>query len=164
MPSFTFNPTTYGPAIAALLTHPRLPPLGPGSPDEALRPKLQALRLEPLLMAGLWLYFDFLDESHRLSQEIETPEGSFWHAIMHRREPDAANSQYWWRRVGKHPVLDSLREHVPAVGYDFTTPAAFVDLCERVRDTGSPDEEMARRIQLLEWQLLFDWCSRIAAT
>jgi hypothetical protein len=28
----------------------------------------------------------------------------FWHAIMHRREPDAANSKHWWRQVGTLPV------------------------------------------------------------
>ena len=105
-----FNPTHYGSAVAELLATPRLAPLGPGTPDETLRPKLQVLDLPPLCRAGLWLYFDFLDESHRSSQEIETPDGSFWHAIMHRREPDAENSKYWWRRVGKHPVLSRLVE------------------------------------------------------
>jgi hypothetical protein len=153
-----FNAADYGPAVAALLAKPRLAPLGPGAPDESMRPKLQALDLPPLCRAGLWLYFDFLDESHRLSQDIETPDGSSWHAIVHRREPDAENSKYWWRRVGKHPVLDSLRDQSPALGYTFTTPAAFVDHCERHRNTGSPEEEIAKRVQLLEWQLLFDWC------
>src|SRR4051812_40242009 len=48
------------------------------------------------LLAGLWLYFDWLDESHRVSQSIDTPTGSFWHAIMHRREGDFSNSKYWY--------------------------------------------------------------------
>jgi hypothetical protein len=55
-------------------------------------------------------------------------------------------------------VLDALREHAPSVGYDFTGPFDFVDLCERVRDTGGAEEEVARRVQLLEWRLLFDYC------
>jgi hypothetical protein len=160
MQTFNFNPADYGRAAATLLAGPRLAPLGPGKPDESLRSKLQALDMDPLFRAGLWLYFDFLDESHEISQVIETPDGSYWHAIMHRREPDADNSKYWWRRVGKHPVLDLLREHAPAVGYAFTTPAAFVDDCDRVRDTGSDEEKIAERVQLLEWQLLFDWCYR----
>jgi hypothetical protein len=155
-----FSPASYGPAVAELLETARLAPLGPGAPDETIRPKIQAITLAPLCMAGLWLYFDFLDESHRLSQEIETPDGSFWHAIMHRREPDADNSKYWWRRVGKHPVLDVLREHALTVGYAFTTAAAFVDHCEQVRGTGSSEEVAAQRVQLLEWQLLFDHCFR----
>ena len=40
---------------------------------------------------------------------------------MHRREPDAWNSEYWWRKVGPHPVLDRLCEEAQAVGYEFTT-------------------------------------------
>jgi hypothetical protein len=155
-----FNPASYGPAVAGLLSVPRQAPLGPGIPQEPVRSKLQVLDLAPICRAGLWLYFDFLDETHRISQEIETADGGFWHAIMHRREPDADNSKYWWHRVGKHPVLDLLREHAPTVGYTFTTPSTFVDHCERVRDTGSPDEGTAQRVQLLEWQLLFDHCFR----
>src|SRR5437868_4066766 len=112
----------YPPAVAALLAVPRLMPLGPRTPVTAMRPQLAALDLPPACAAGLWLYFDFLDESHAISQELDTPEGSYWHAIMHRREPDAWNSKYWWRKVGPHPVLARLREEAPAVGYEFTTP------------------------------------------
>ncbi|MBX9624561.1 MAG: hypothetical protein K2X82_12205 [Gemmataceae bacterium] len=165
----------YGPAVAALLAEPRLPQLGPGEPVAAVRDALS--RFDPLrdlggavtdrdaakaCHAGLWLHFDYLDESHTLSQDLHTPEGSFWHAVMHRREPDASNSKYWWRKVGPHPVLNRLRAEAPAVGYDFRTPEAFVDFCERVRGTGSADEETARRVQLLEWQLLFAHCHRLA--
>jgi hypothetical protein len=172
-----FDPAGYGPAVAALIGEPRLMPLGPGQPDDAARAALGALDPRSDLgkpvrdpdaaracHAGLWLYFDFLDESHTISQELHTAEGSFWHAIMHRREPDASNSKYWWRRVGAHPVLDSLREQAPALGYAFTTPEAFVDFCERVRGSGSRDEGLAKRVQLLEWQFLFGHCYRAAIT
>ena len=43
---------------------------------------------EPALRAGIWLYVDDLDQSHRVSQTVHTPTGSYWHAIMHRREGD----------------------------------------------------------------------------
>jgi hypothetical protein len=84
--------------------------------------------------------------------------GAFWHGIMHRREPDAWNSKYWFRKVGRHPVLDMLVSEAPQIGYSYRNPEEFVDFCEGVRGTGSADEELARRVQLLEWQLLFDWC------
>src|SRR4028119_687385 len=64
--------------------------------------------------AGLLLLNDDLHASHEISQHIETPTGSYWHAIMHRREGDAFNSKYWWKRVGEHPafirVLDAVSE------------------------------------------------------
>lgn len=171
MTTFRFDPANYGPVVAGLLAVPRVAPLGPGSPVKAVELGLRRLNIrndfgERLVdrdaalacHAGLWLYFDFLDESHQLSQELENPDGNFWHAIMHRREPDAANSKYWWRRVGAHPVLDRLRIEAPANGYTYTSAEAFVDFCESVRGRASSDEELARRIQHLEWQLLFDHC------
>ena len=166
MTPFSFTPASYSPALAALLVPERLPDLGPGSPNLAVKAALEALDVSPECRAGLWLLHDFLDESHAISQDLETKEGSFWHAILHRREPDAANSKYWWRLVGSHPVLDRLREQAPALGYEYATPEAFVEECERVRGTGTEAESIARRVQLLEWQLLFDWCvnraSRVA--
>lgn len=153
--------STCPPAIAELLRLVPLAPLGPGSPDPAVKGRLEGLSgagVPDCCRAGLWLAFGYLDQSHKISQEIETAEGSFWHAIMHRREPDAWNSKYWWRRVGEHPVLAHLRGRSPEVGYRFTTPEAFVDFCERVRGSGGEDEEVARRVQRLEWDLLFAWC------
>ena len=155
----------YPSAVTELLaaTHPTA--LGPGAPDSALRAKLAAAAatVPPACAAGLWLRFDFLDESHAISQEDEeAPDRNFWHAIMHRREPDAWNSKYWWRRVGPHPVLKQLAEQAPAIGYTYTNPFDFVDFCERVRGSGSAEEELAKRVQELEWRLLFDHCYRSA--
>ena len=48
-------------------------------------------------LAGVWLLHDYLDESHTISQRIDTPSGSFWHGIMHRREGDFSNAKYWFR-------------------------------------------------------------------
>ena len=53
-------------------------------------------------MSGMFLYFSCLDEAHRIAQDISAPEGSYWHAIMHRQEPDPGNSAYWFRSVGRH--------------------------------------------------------------
>lgn len=166
-----FDPSSYGDAAAALLT-PRLAELGPGQPNRSARPLLDRLTPETLFdghpihdaemaaccLAALWLYHDFLDESHALSQEIETPTGSYWHAILHRREPDPSNAKYWFRRAGPHPVLTLLREQAPALGFDYQSPQSFVDFVERVRATGTPEEEVAKQVQNLEWQLLFAWC------
>lgn len=164
------------PAIRELLGESRVCELGPGSPNQVMHAKLKAMTLTSLFgdsrvqdrdaakacLAGLWLYHDFLDESHTISQGLHTPEGSFWHAIMHRREPDAWNSKYWWRKVGNHPVLTQLRDQCRGLGYSFTTPSDFVDCCEKVRGRNNGDEHVAKQVQLLEWQLLFSHCHALA--
>ncbi len=124
-------------------------------------------------IAGLWLYHDYLDESHGLSQEIETPTGSYWHGLMHRREPDYANAKYWFRKVGAHPTFDSLRSaaqqivssELPAprqflVSQIAWDPFDFINLCEKA--AGSDLEMPCRRIQQREWELLFDFCYHAA--
>lgn len=174
----------YFAALTALLTPDRLNPLGPGQPNAALRARLAALTPAILLaphpirdeemgracLAGLWLYHDFLDESHAISQDLATPVGSYWHALMHRREPDFWNSKYWFRRVGTHPVFEPLRTAAARLAADATGPAAFlarqasweplafVDLCEASSDEAAPFHELCRRVQHAEWELLFAHC------
>jgi hypothetical protein len=178
-PTARFDPAAYGPAVAALLTPPRIAALGPGAPNAAVKPLL--MKFDPLsdlgrpvsdremaraCLAGLWLYHDFLDESHTISQDLPSAEGSFWHAILHRREPDAWNSKYWWRRVGAHPVFEDLALDAVELGYRGSgmdwDPFGFVDACEQHRDTGDAAESTLKRVQLREWQLLFAWCYRQA--
>ena len=166
-----FDASAYGRAVADLLVPPRFAALGPGTPNEEFAVRLQAFDIATDLggplrdrnaalacSSGLWLYHDFLDRSHAISQDLETPEGSFWHAILHRREPDPSNSKYWWRKVGGHPVLDRIVEQAPRLGYRYTSPLDFVDFCERVRGSNTPDEILARKVQHLEWQTLFHHC------
>jgi hypothetical protein len=115
-------------------------------------------------LAGLYLYFCDYDNAHTIAQDIHTPEGSFWHGILHRQEPDPGNAGYWFRRVGKHPVFPALRDAASNAGYKARgdwDPFAFIDYCEQARrKPGSKDEELAMTVQLAEWQLLFDYCAR----
>lgn len=66
------------------------------------------------LLCGLYLMNGSLDKSHALSQNIHDATGSFWHGIMHRMEPDYDNARYWFRRTGRHPVMESLGEKAAA--------------------------------------------------
>jgi hypothetical protein len=186
-----FDPEFYGPRFVELLREERLNDLGPGRPNVALQPLLRECSVERAFVpheirdwtmaeacrAGLWLYHDFLDESHRISQDIRTPTGSYWHSLMHRREPDSGNSQYWLNRTGRHPVFTPLcgaardlaeaAAPLPAEARFLAQqsewdPYRFVDLCEAARTGRSTAEALCRRIQLAEWRLLFDWCYRRA--
>ena len=61
------------------------------------------------LSAGLLQIHDFWDASHVAAQEAddlgEARFSAYWHGIAHRREPDAGNAAYWFRRVGRHAHL-----------------------------------------------------------
>jgi hypothetical protein len=117
--------------------------------------------------SALWLHHDFLEESHEISQELHTPTGSFLHAIMHRREPDAFNSKYWWRRVGVHPVFAELALAANALGYKLPgkqwDAAYFTDDCDRTRGTGTPHELLLQQIQAKELELLLKFCIQSAS-
>jgi hypothetical protein len=151
----------------------RLMPLAAGvcSSEEALRRLKSAsaaalfpnARAPEAALAGLYLYFSCLDECHKTAQEIPTAEGSYWHAIMHRQEPDAGNSAYWFRRVGAHAIFPALRDAAKACAYpapDRWDPFAFIDYCEQARrKPGSEQERIAREVQRAEWKLLFEYCA-----
>ena len=106
-------------------------------------------------LSGLWLLAGDLDRSHALSQSLHTAEGSYWHGIMHRREGDFGNAKYWFRRVGSHPVAAQLRDHDSGL---YPDAATFVDACADARHGDPTDRELCRRVQWLEWQLLFSHC------
>jgi hypothetical protein len=185
-----FNPANYGPAAAALLKNARCNELEPGAAESDVRGTLSELTCEALIaphplrsrdmalacLAGLWLRHGFLDESHRISQDLDSPTGSFWHGIVHRREGDFGNAKYWFRRVGRPAVFGPLaaaarnlaRESPPGVAADYLLgqadwdPLGFVDLCQSARGGSQPIRRLCMRIQQCEWELLFDFCYREA--
>lgn len=178
----TFDASNYGPDVERVLNLVeggyRLMPLvaGPCCSEAArsilltteARVLFPSSRAPNAALSGLWLYFSCYEESHSLSQDIHTPDGSFWHGILHRQEPDPVNAGYWFRRVGEHPVFGRLMsealEIASAHGLELPwrgrwDPVCFIDYCERARP-GSPQERVALLIQRAEWQLLFDHCAR----
>jgi hypothetical protein len=127
----------------------------------AIRDAIARATLPDSARAGLYLRAGFWDEAHETAQAIETPDGSYWHAIVHRQEPDSGNASYWFRRVGQHPVFPALAERAAAIDPALSgrwDPYAFIDYCERAASEGGERERRAIAIQQAEWELLFDHC------
>lgn len=116
------------------------------SPVDVLAGRVASMDDAACVLAGLWLWHDGLEESHHLSQNIKTPSGSYWHAIMHRREGDFWNSKYWLNRCPEHPAFHTIALEVARIinarrnadprlirlTLGDWNPHAFVDLVEAV--------------------------------
>ena len=48
------------------------------------------------------------DKAHTVSQDIDDATGSWIHAYLHRKEGDAGNAAYWYRRANQPIANDSL--------------------------------------------------------
>jgi hypothetical protein len=185
-----FDPTRYAPCLHGLLTplplnellfpDPRtVPPTGTAEERRRFRENLERLTVEQLAggrpvadqqklrccLSALWLLHDFPDESHRISQEIETPEGSYWHGIMHRREGDFGNAKYWFRRVGRHRLWESLMPQARQMICGSSPSAAGTDADSR-SPLGSEDRALSAWLERPTWDSLslVDLCERATAS
>ena len=178
--------------VVAALAHDALgPDDAPGLPliqASPRRPRLERVLSEPAwaevfpraarptrlaMSAGLLQVHDFWDASHEAAQKAddlgERDFSAYWHGIAHRREPDASNAAYWFRRVGKHPTYQPLATAARAlldehgdkelaarlIRDDAWNSTAMIDLCTTARP-GTPREGLARRLQRLEMWLLLE--------
>lgn len=135
-----------------------------------LSPDPASIRTWPAgAQAGFHLIQGDWEQAHGIAQDLHTPEGSYWHAILHRQEPDEWNSNYWFRQAGRHPIFPALNEKVAALIQEYSStgftvqdkwdPVRFTRFCETARARpGSEDEELAIQIQHAEWELLFHYC------
>lgn len=185
----SFIPTDYGAVFSRLIDTDRTRPLDAGNPVTTARSDLRELDVDSAFaktpvadramadccISAVWLLYDFLDESHTISQGIHSASGSFWHAVMHRREGDFSNAKYWFRQVGDHSIFPALltaardlaatekAEAAAALaGQGAWDPFQFVDLCQAAVRGRSAEEAVLRKVQQAEWELLFDHCYRRA--
>jgi hypothetical protein len=148
-------------------------------------------RMAACAIAGLHLWNDNFAASHNLCQGINTPTGSYWHGIGHRREghqgeglaANLNNAKYWFRRTGDHPAFDAVYRSALNVldtggtGFRWITEAAdqlrtrrrwdpsmIVDWFAQVED-GVLSPQSQRVIEEIQWRemdLLVDWCTQQA--
>ena len=101
-----------------------------------------------LFQGGLWYAVDELDRAHGIFQDDPSPEGSYWHGMLHRREGDFFNARYWFQRAGR---LGSLK-HGRFQAVEFVDRCeAFERLSASSRARGADGE--GERADLLEWQV-----------
>ncbi len=139
--------------------------------DEALQIADVPSSRRDLVRSAFLLWHDHLDESHTISQNIHSIDGSFLHAVMHRREPDASNAKYWWNRVGAHPCFDALAlragQWLEKSGQsalatrllprDEWDAFAFVETCERARHGGNAEEvRVLKELQRIEMEVFLE--------
>lgn len=176
----TFS-SRYGAAITALIDTNRTIAIDQGVANQDLLPDLEAATIDTLFdspvvdhdlaaccLSAVWLWNDFLDESHSISQQIDTADGSFWHGIMHRRECDYSNAKYWFRKVDQHPIFAPLAEQTVALAggndrYGLVSdgewnPYAFIDLCQQAGSGDNALRTYCQQVTRVEWELLFDYC------
>ena len=68
--------------------------LGAAAAPPAVTPALLALWHDA---RGDW------DAAHRVAQDVDDANGAWVHAYLHRKEGDAGNAAYWYRRA-RRPV------------------------------------------------------------
>ena len=55
------------------------------------------------------------DNAHETAQNIDSADGAWIHAYLHRKEGDTGNAAYWYRRAGKPVASTSLDDEWTAI-------------------------------------------------
>jgi hypothetical protein len=58
------------------------------------------------------------DTAHDLAQDIHSPDGSWVHAYLHRKEGDQGNASYWYGRAHRTMPTGSLEQEWEEIVYE----------------------------------------------
>ena len=125
---------------------------------------------------ALWLWHDALDEAHVIAQGLPTDTGAFWHAIVHRRQGDFANSGHWLAQCREHPARQAIGNQAAVLLGELPSDNRllrltlngwnaeyFVELVQQQHGHADPDiAPILVVLQLLEWRVLTEYCASLA--
>ncbi len=73
-----------------------------------------------VLLQALW--YDAKGDwakAHNLAQDVETPDGSWVHAYLHRKEGDNGNAKYWYTRAKRKMSTYPLEREWEEIAKEF---------------------------------------------
>lgn len=71
--------------------------------------------LRGALLALWWEGRGDWEKAHRIAQDVDDAGGAWVHAYLHRKEGDAGNAAYWYRRAGRIVAKGDFREEWEAI-------------------------------------------------
>lgn len=140
-----------------------------------------------LVRNALYQNNDDLDTAHQICQELgqqtDLPEISYWHGIIHRREPDFNNARSWFQKTQHMQANQAIYQatyqllqraiQMPDYGdareialqflrhlqnQDTWDALYFLDLCETAeKEKNKILQKLLIDIQNIEFQTLFQW-------
>lgn len=75
---------------------------------KSLRRKAPPKGLSLAVVALWWDAKGYWQRAHECAQEQDDVAGAWVHAYLHRKEGDAGNAAYWYRRAGKRAASGTL--------------------------------------------------------
>jgi hypothetical protein len=104
----------------------------------AVEHAIGSVKGDPCLVAAAYIYADDLVAAHKKVYDMEdNHEAAYWHGIIHRREGDFYNANYWFRLAG----------HLPAsLGID---PIGITDRAQAFKGSGAitPSEALLEDVR-----------------
>ena len=126
--------------------------------------KFSGTEQQALIQSALLLWHDHLEASHEISQCLNSKDGSFLHALMHRRESDFPNAKYWINQTGQYRAYSEIAKRskillkensLPNLLTGEWNPYAMVDSVEHAKPNTQTYKTL-QKIQQIEMEVLIE--------
>lgn len=78
--------------------------------EQSIKEAMPAANISVYLQAMWYDANDNWDKAHALVDSLDDADACWVHAYLHRKEGDAGNAGYWYRRAGKSMPAVSLQQ------------------------------------------------------